>query len=300
MTYDGHDADEVTLRLVQWADEQPTVRAMLLTSTRAVPHAPVDALSDYDVILVLEDTGPFLADRRWIDHFGKVLVAYWDPPPDPETGIGRSGNVVQYEDGLKIDFGLWPVAILDHVVRLPTLPAELDAGYRVLVDKDRLTDSLRAPSYTGYIPSPPDEARYRVAVNDFFIGVPYVAKGLLRDELLPARWVLDYDMRYVYLLPMLEWRMECDHGWSVSPGALGKGLKRRLPPAIWAELEGTFAGADLAETWDALFRMIALFRRVARDVAAHLSYVYPEDLDCRVTAYARRMRDREHGAATPG
>ena len=283
--------DDVIRRLVEWADRQSTVRAMLLTSTRAIPQARVDALSDYDVILVVRDIQPFMADRGWIGHFGEVLVAYWDPlETDRDTGIARSGNIVQYADGLKIDFSLWPVALLERIADALVLPAELDAGYRVLADKDRLTAALAAPAYAGYIPTPPDDATYQVLVNDFFVGAPYVAKCLLRDEILPAKWCLDYDMRYVYLLPMLEWKMECDHGWSVSPGALGKGLKRRLPPATWAELEGTWAGAGIADNWEALFRMIALFRRVAGEVAAHLGFTYPDALDRRVTSHVRRMR----------
>jgi aminoglycoside 6-adenylyltransferase len=76
---ESHDTDEIIRRLVQWADEQDAVRAMLLTSTRAVPDAQVDALSDYDVILVVRDIQPFMADHRWIGDFGEVLVAYWDP-----------------------------------------------------------------------------------------------------------------------------------------------------------------------------------------------------------------------------
>ncbi len=288
---DSQGDDDVVRRLVEWADGQATVRAMLLTSTRAIPGTKVDAFSDYDVILVVRDVHPFVEDRSWIGHFGEVLVAYWDPlEADADTGIARSGNIVQYADGLKIDFSLWPVALLEHTARLPALPAELDAGYRILADKDYLTATLAAPAYTGYIPTPPDEATYQLLVNDFFVGVPYVAKCLLRDELLPAKWCLDYDMRYVYLLPMLEWKMECDHGWSVSPGSLGKGLKRRLPPAIWDDLERTWAGAGIADNWEALFRMIALFRRVAGEVAAHLGFAYPDELDRRVTTHVRRMR----------
>jgi aminoglycoside 6-adenylyltransferase len=210
------------------------------------------------------------------------------------------GNIVQYSDGLKIDFSLWPVALLEGITRLPALPAELDAGYRVLGDKDRLTTGLRAPTFTGYVPAPPDEGTYQTNVNDFFIGVPYVAKCLLRDEVLPAKWCLDYDMRYVYLLPMLEWRMECDHGWSVSPGINGKGLKKRLPSEIWAELEATYAGAGIEDNWKSLFRTIAFYRRVAREVGEHLGYVYPEELDRRVTAHARRMRNGAKGAAASG
>jgi aminoglycoside 6-adenylyltransferase len=274
---------------------------MLLTSTRAVPGGRVDALSDYDIVLVVREISPFMADHSWPAAFGEVLVAYWDPlHTEPETGIEQSGNVVQYTDHLKIDFTFWPVPMLEAISRLPSLPAELDAGYRVLVDKDGLASGLRAPTYVGYRLTPPGEAIFLTNVNDFFIGVPYVAKCLLRDEVLPAKWCLDYDMRYVYLLPMLEWRMECDHDWEISPGVNGKGLKRYLPPELWAELEGTYAGAGVEENWESLFRMISLFRRVGREVAASLGYAYPEELDARVTEHARRMRDGEFGNATPG
>ena len=239
--------------------------AMLLTSTRAIPDAEVDAFSDYDVVLVVRDIHPFVADRWWLQDFGEVLVAYWDPiQPDPDYGLARVGNVIQYADGLKIDFTLWPVALLERISRAPALPAELEAGYRVLADKDGLTAGLRAPTYTAYIPTMPDEATYQATINDFFTDAPYVAKFLRRDELLPTKWCLDYDMKHVYLRRMLEWRMECDHGWSVPVRALGKGLKRRLPADIWRELEGTYAGGGMGDNWAALFRTIALFGRVAR------------------------------------
>jgi len=114
---------------------------------------------------------------------------------------------------------------------------------------------------------------------------------------LPAKWNLDYDMKHVYLRRMLEWRMECDRGWSEPTDWLGKGLKKQLPPEIWEELEGTYAGADPEENWEALLRTMALFRRVGLEVAEDLGYAYPRDLDRRVAAYVRSMRDSDLGAA---
>ena len=293
----GHP-DEIIRHLVGWANRRAAVRAVLLTSTRAIPHAEVDAFSDYDVVLVVRDIHPFVLDRGWIGDFGEALVAYWDPiHPDSDHGIEQAGNVIQYAAGLKIDFSLWPVALLERIAQAEALPAELDAGYRVLADKDGLTTNLRAPTYQAYIPPQPDEATYQTTINDFFTDAPYVAKFLRRDDLLPAKWALDYDMKHVYLRQMLEWRMECDHGWSVPARVLGKGLKRRLPADLWGEVEGAYAGGALADNWEALFRTIAVFRRVAREVGARLGYTYPDDLDSRVTAYVRRMREAEHGAS---
>src|SRR5262245_31384538 len=287
-----YQSSDVIRRLIQWAEDQVSVRAMLLTSTRAVPNAAVDILSDYDVILVVMDIHPFSEDRSWIQDFGQVLVAYWDPiHPDPDYSIEQIGNVIQYEDGLKIDFIVWPVELMRRIVGEAVLPAELDAGYSILLDKDGLAEGMSAPTYAAYIPTPPTEATYQRVIEEFFSDAPYVAKCLWRDELMPAKWCLDYDMKHVYLRVMLEWRMELDHGWSAAVGALGKGLKKRLRPEIWSQLEGTFAGAAIADNWDSLFRTIALFRRVAIEVGEQLGYVYPQDLDRRVTAYVQKIME---------
>ena len=294
----GQSTQDFTPMLVQWATARNAIRAVLLTSTRAIPNAPVDILSDYDVVLVVEDIQPFVTDRTWLNDFGNVLVVYWDPiHPDPVFGIDQCGNVTQYADGLKIDFGLWPVALFQQIVAAPELPAEFDAGYQVLLDKDNLTVSMRSPTFTAYVPKPPSPAAYQTLINDFLSDAPYVAKCLWRDELLPAKWCLDYDMKHVYLRQLLEWRVEIDHGWSVPVGSLGKGLKKRLPADIWAQVEQSFVGADIADNWAALDRTVALFRQVAVEVGAHLGYAYPHDLHEHVMAYVEHIKQLERPVA---
>ncbi len=88
-------------------------------------------------------------------------MVYWDPvQPDPATAIELCGNVTQYADGLKIDFTLWPVTFFRRIATADALPAELDAGYRVLLDKDGLAAGLRPPTGAAYIPSPPTLDEY--------------------------------------------------------------------------------------------------------------------------------------------
>jgi aminoglycoside 6-adenylyltransferase len=286
-----NQASSVLDQLIDWAEQRELVRAMLLTSTRAVPNAVVDVFSDYDVVLVVRDIHPFFTNRTWVADFGQVLVAYWDKlHPAPGYGHEQFGNVIQYVDGLKIDFTLWPVELFTQIVADPVLPDELDAGYTVLLDKDKMTRGLKAPTYNSYIPTPPIEETFVRLVEEFFSDAPYVAKCLWRDELLPVKWCLDYDMKHVYLLPMLEWRMELDYAWSQKSGVLGKGLKKRLPPALWVQLEDTYAGAGIEENWTALLRTLALFRQVASEVATHLGYTYPLALDQGVTDYVQKMR----------
>jgi aminoglycoside 6-adenylyltransferase len=286
-----HHPDDVINNLIHWGEQQDRIRAMLMTSTRAVPNAPVDELSDYDVVLVVKDIHPFYEERSWLNDFGEVLVAYWDPIyADPDTETDKFGNVIQYGDGLKIDFTLYPLSWLRSIVQASALPAELDAGYRILLDKDDLTRGLKQPTYSAYILTVPSDEAYQKWIHEFFSDAPYAAKCLIRGELLPLKWCLDYDMKHGYLRQMLEWKIGLDDNGSVPVGLLGKGLKKHLSIEIWSQLEECYAGANVDENWQALYHTMTLFRRVAVDVGQRLGYVYPLDLDQRVTAFVKSMQ----------
>ena len=66
--------------------------------------------------------------------------------------------------------------------------------------------------------------------------------------------------------------------------------KKRLPPDIWAQVEQAYAGASIANNWEALEHTMALFRRVAVEVGAHLGYAYPDELHQRVGAYVEQIK----------
>ena len=287
--------DDVVENLIRWADQQDLVRAVVLTSSRAIPNAPVDLFSDYDVILSLRSIEPFHADRKWLDVFGPVLAVYRDPLID-EDGLVRSAYVVQYENGLKIDFNLWPVELLERVAKRDHIITEFDAGYQVLLDKDGLTIDLKPPTYSAYIPTPPTEAQYFELLEGFFLDTTYVAKFLWRDDVMAAKHILDHSLKQEHLRPMLEWHVEIDQQWSIKFGPYGRRLKQHLRPDLWTELQSTYTGAELEANWEALFRTIILMRRVATDVGEHLGFPYPHELEERVVTYLQKVRQLDRNA----
>jgi aminoglycoside 6-adenylyltransferase len=107
---------------------------------------------------------------------------------------------------------------------------------------------------------------------------------------MPAKDILDADMKHKYLRQKLEWRVGLDYKWSVSVGSNGKRLKKRLPKTIWAALETTYVGAGLEENWEALFATLRLFREVGEQVATELGYQYPTELDRRVVVFLEEYR----------
>jgi aminoglycoside 6-adenylyltransferase len=286
--------NEVIPHLIEWGERQTSVRAMILTSTRTVPNATLDKLSDYDVIVVVTDIHPFFESRDWLEDFGRVLVLYRDPI-HTYFGSESFAYITQYETGLKIDFGLWQVELVQRVVTEPNLPDEFDAGYRVLLDKDGLTTGLKPPTYKAYIPKPPTETEYLRRVELLFHEATYVAKHLWRDDVLAARHVMDNYLTQEDLLRMLEWHMEIEHQWSVKPGPYGRGLKRWLRPDLWTELEATYVGADIEANWDALWKTIDLFQKVAIEVGEQLGFTYPHDLHQRAVNYLQSVKKLDKG-----
>jgi len=285
------ERDAVVERLIRWAESRADVRALILTSTRANPEADVDAFSDYDVIVVVTDVRPYYDDRNWLEAFGRVLVRYRDPMYE-YLGCLRFASITQYESGLKIDFTIWPAELLRRVVGEP-LPDFLDVGYSVLVDKDGLTGGLAAPTRAAYVPTPPGQRALDDVVEEFLHEATYVAKHLRRGDLLPAKYNLDHAMKHDNLRLVLEWRVAVGNGWSRPARAYGKSLMRRLPAGIREDLAATYVGPGIEENWEALFRTVALFRRVAEEVAESLGLEYPRDLDRRVCEYLGRVRDAE-------
>lgn len=283
------DDPDALERLVACAEERPTVRAVIVTSSRARPDGPVDALSDYDVILAVTDPERFATDDAWQHDLGPPMVRWGDE--SELFGLPTHFRGVVYEDGTKMDYTIWPREILRRIPEHDTFLDELDAGYRVLLDKDGATSDWPAPTYRAYVPGRPTEAEYLALVEEYWWDTTYVAKSLWRDELMFAKYILEHDIATEALRRMLEWRIELDHDWSLPTGVLGRGFKRLLPADIWAELEATYVGPGIEENWAALARATGLFRRVAKEVGDALGFAYPRDVDDRVTAYLDAVKN---------
>ncbi len=279
---------EVLGWLLAWAQPEAAVRAVLMTSSRGRPTGPVDVLSDYDLILVVSEAERFREDEAWQRAYGPPLARWGDQ--STEAGLTTSFCGVVYADYVKIDYTVWPLALMDRFTQTGVLPAELDAGYRVLLDKDARATGWPAPTLRAYVPARPTAADYQALVEEFWWAATYVAKSLWRDELVFAHWCLDNELRAGVLRRLLEWRLELDHAWSLRPGVLGRGLKQQLPPDLWAGLQATFPGPALEDHWAALSATTALFRRVAREVGAALGYAYPAEIDERMTACLAAVR----------
>lgn len=287
---------DIIHQLQAWAEEEPTIRALVLLGSRARDGA-IDNFSDYDVLLLVDDEQELLGrETEWKQRFGPILVEI----PEMATLPGGSypTRLLLYRDGTKIDFSLCPAPLLEKALQDAEPPGWLTVPYQMLLDKADWGRRLEAFRRQYKTEDKPDAATYGKVVNEFFWEITYIAKQLYRGEI----WLALYSegvVREQLLLPMLEWSEKARHDWKYDTAYQGRYIRHWLHQERYELLLATCSGADPADKWRALAALIRLFRETAREVATALGYVYPAKLDAGVMAYLReRVGDRLPSATT--
>jgi aminoglycoside 6-adenylyltransferase len=257
-------AIDVLAALLEFADADDNIRAVLLEGSRANPDGLVDQWSDYDVAFITHSNGPYLVDgwfEEFARQFGRVTVARQPDDPalfdNPHNPDQHYAYLTQFADGLRLDL------TFETVVFLATV--ELDSATKVLRDKDGIIGS-HEPSSDDYLVQAPTAREFAACCNEFWWTVPYAAKAVARGQALAASELLGRTVRPEFA-KMLSWLAVARHG---SPVALGKHLDRiadYVPADQYATLLASYGGAALGEVTASLLGLVRAFDPLAATVA---------------------------------
>jgi aminoglycoside 6-adenylyltransferase len=268
--------------ILNTAQNDDRVRAVVMNGSRVNPNAPKDFFQDYDVVYLVTEKESFWADPGWIKVFGKLMILQLpdemsDPPPGDRDFYGY---LMQFTDGNRIDLSLLCVDRLDKI--------KGDSLTLTLLDKDGILPKFPPPTDSDYLPEPPTAKAFFDCTNEFWWVSPYAAKGLWRREIIYAKLMQDEYVRE-QLVKMLCWYIGMHTGFAISVGKMGKYFEKYLEPELWQMLLQTYSDADYEHTWQALLTMGDLFRKIAIPVAEHFGFEYPFGDDQRVSAYLRHV-----------
>ena len=274
---------EMLALIVETAQQDERIRAVIMNGSRTNPNAPPDIFQDFDIVYIVTDVAPFQYAYAWIKRFGELMILQMpedmeDPPPRDDAAFVY---LMQFTDGNRIDLTIFPLAKLSELGQ--------DSLSLLLLDKDNLLEPFAPPSDDDYRPSTPTAKAFFDCCNEFWWVCPYVAKGLWREEIIYAKAMFDQVVRE-QLMQMLTWYVGVQTQFSRSPGKLGKYLKQSLEPALWEMLLNTYADASTDHTWQALDTTCQLFRITAIHVAAHFGFDYPHADDRNVSAHLQHVR----------
>lgn len=271
-------------KVIQWANAQTDIIALIMTGSRAQPDGSVDAFSDYDLEIFATDPGKYTSSASWITEIRDVWVYV------PTTSSRDCETIlVVFNGGEKVDFSIFPVSALEDAVKSQALNDLYERGFRVLIDRKGLASRLPVPSYLSPVRLPPTETEFRAAVEEFWFETSHIPKYLERDDL----WVVkfrDWTLKGL-LLRMMEWQAVARSGDRTDVWQIGMRIKDWTSPDVWQRLHEVFARFDAADSWRALLATTTLFRDVARETANKLGYQYPDDVDDAISGYIAEFDD---------
>ncbi|OCA68102.1 aminoglycoside adenylyltransferase [Chryseobacterium artocarpi] len=282
--------EEKLEQIIQWAENNPDIRAVLLTSSLVNPYAPVDNFSDLDVELVFNSRAPYEINNEWLKLFGEPISMIEEN--DTVFDGKHAMKMVLYKDHVKVDFKLYQVSDFSEEIQNEILPEDWDVGYKVLVDKDHLTKDLKSPTYQSIMIHQPSEEEFQQLLNDFWWDTTYVAKCLKRGDIFYAKFMSENVLRTDYLVPLIEWHIASNHNWNhITTNKHGRLFKKYLSENLWNRVEATFSGSNIEENWTALFAFADLVHELGNNLARKLSFTYPEKHEQDIRNYLIEVKE---------
>lgn len=246
------------------------IRAATLEGSRVNPSVPPDAWQDYDITFLVTDVESFTRSDAWLEAFGDTVLVQKPEAMElfpPDFPAGWFSYLMLFSDGTKVDLTLVPDTDAAEY-------AQQDPLIRVLLDKDGICANIEEPSDERFWIQEPRAAYVGDCANEFFFTCTYVAKGLLRDELLYANWMFEQILR-VELLRMLGYAAGVRNGFPLNTGKHDKWLPRFLSESERETLLKTYRLDSIDAAWQSLYAALGLFESALIEVCESLSYGCP-------------------------
>ena len=253
----------------------------MMNGSRLNVNAPKDTWQDYDIVFFVRDiqSAPYRAEQDWIKQFGELAIKQ---VLDSERGY-QSGFqfLMQFKDGIRIDLSIRDTQDIE-------LEAKDDSLSKILLDKDNLAPELPPPNDSKYLVTRPTEQEFVELINEAWWIQPYIAKGILRDELPYVKYMFDVVLMGC-IRKLLCWYIGLENNWSVNPGYCEKWLKRYLSAEIYHEFVSLFPSTNYNEIWISLFRTGVFISKTGKNLADKLSYPYLSQDEENVTEFLHGM-----------
>ena len=280
-------AEEIKRLIIDVAKNDDRIRAVLLNGSRANDKIPPDKYQDFDIVYVTDDFESLIADREWTNKFGEKLI--WQLPDEmvvgqkePEKG-NRVSLLMLFTDGNRIDLTLLSKKEIDPNGKTDSLTI-------VWLDKDNMFPNTTLASDLDYLVKEPTEKEFLDTCNEFWWVCTYVAKGLLRNEIIYSKEMLETVVRPMFM-NVISWHIGVETNFSVSIGKAGKFISNFLSPELYQQILQTYSDQVLENNWRALFLMMDIFGQLARAVSGKLKFRYVFGEEENVIAYLKQLHN---------
>ena len=260
---------EIKNLLLDFANQDDRIRAVLLNGSRANPNIKPDRFQDFDIVFIVDDLESFTADHSWTNIFGEKII--FQLPDEMTFGIEDSSQkktsfayLMLFKDRNRIDLTLFAKQKFKSDFKVDSLTI-------LWLDKDNLFPNLPASGNKDYLIRKPTEKYFLDTCNEFWWASTYVGKGLLRNEIIYTKEILETVVRPMFMR-VLEWKAGIENNFGVSFGKAGKFLKLYFPDDFYKKILLTYSNFETEENWTALLLMTEIFKETSTSVAEKLGF----------------------------
>jgi aminoglycoside 6-adenylyltransferase len=278
--------DNIVQKIVEWAKTQPEIKGLILTSSRA-GASEIDEFSDYDIMVLTNTAEKYLISDNWIKEINPVWVYQKESFNCKQNLIPT--RLVIFEGNIKVDFSFWPVDIINSFIQ-DGLSDDMNMGYVVLLDKDGLCEKFPKASGSGFIEKKPTNDEFLTFIYNFWFEVLGVAKYIKRNDMFFAKSI-DNGIVKEILLKMVIWNLQSKNDWKVKTHSEGKKMYSWLDDETIETIGSAYSGFNRNESWKSLLNTIEIFRKISKETAYALDYLYPDNVDENISRYIEKMRN---------
>ncbi len=270
--------DKELHKLIEFANNNDNIRALVLQGSYVNSTAPLDDFSDLDPLFYCTDVTEFTESNEWKDYFGNVM-SYFSDEWDEHDKKGYTRLTI-YDDGFKMDFGFQDISLAKYANDMPL--------FKVYVDKDNLIPKPEVDDDQKFFVKKPSNKEFQDILRDFFFDSSYVVKTLYREE-------VTFNQYMMYILhekinPLLSWYVASKHDFKVNVGLYNRYIKQYLSKEEWMMLKDTYSNTDKDEVYNALMASFDLVRYLGLRVAEKLDFDYPIKHDQDMLDYCIKIK----------
>jgi aminoglycoside 6-adenylyltransferase len=262
------DLKEELDKLIEFANNNENIRAMVLQGSYVNDNAPKDKFSDLDPLFYCEDVNEFIHEFSWRNNFGEV-ISYFHDEWEMKDNLKGYTRLTIYKDGFKIDFGFQDIKLAKYANDM-----EL---YKVYVDKDNIIPSPDVSDESKFYIKKPTNEEFQDILRDFFFDSSYVVKTIYRDEITFNQYMIY--ILHKKIIQLAIWYVGVKHDFKVNTGIYGRYLKRYLSDNEYRMLKETYPSSDYEEVKKSLIKSFETVRYFGNYIALKLGYNYPQKHD---------------------
>lgn len=277
--------NDILEKIIKIAVDDEHILAVCLNGSRADKNAFCDQYSDFDIIYVVEEIRNYTTNQQWFDQFGELLISQ---TPDVFDGYDFTGNekftkLMQFTDGSRIDLTLVDVTNMKFLL-------ESKEPQLVLLNKNKHLELKNIFSCEDYFLNLPQQQEFFECVNEFWWVVPYVAKGLCRQEITYIKHHFE-GILHEMLWKMLGWKYSLLYHKQITFGKHYRYLNRYMNTEEQKQFLDTFANGTIDDIWEKLFHICDFFDEQAQIVAVSLLLEYDKKIAGTMKAYLTRIKN---------